>query len=147
MSTYNCAIRTNYFRVKDEDAFKKLMERVYTGSDEEVKVFTKVCDDNDKRFAFGCLHEIAGVKNAKDDEDPESNESAYDEFISGLQDCIADGDAIIIYESGHEKLCSVEARATIITSTECKFVNLFDVVDQRAALLLNNPKWQTQRVY
>lgn len=147
MSTYNCAIRTNYFRVKDEDIFRALMNRVYTGSDKEVKVFTKVCEDDAKRFAFGCQHEIGGLKNAKDDEDPENNESSYDEFISGLQDCVVEGDAIIIYESGHEKLCCVTAYATIITSTEYKFINLFDTADLAASALLGNPNWHTQRVY
>ena len=147
MSTYNCAIRTNYFRVKDEEKFKTLMDRVYTGSDEKVKVFTKVCEDNTKRFAFGCLHEIAGLKNAKDDIDPESNESAYDEFVSGLQDCVAEGDAIVLYESGHEKLCCVTAYATVITATESKFINLFDTADLAAAALLGDPNWHTQRVY
>ena len=147
MSTYNCAIRTNYFRVKDEDVFMQLMNRVYTGSEVPVKVFSKVCDDNVKQFAFGCLHEIAGVKNAKDDTDPENNESSYDEFISGLQDCVVDDDAIILYQSGHEKLCSVAAYAEIITAKDYQFLNLFDLADQKAASILNNPSWKTQRVY
>lgn len=147
MSTYNCAIRTNYFRVNDEDAFMQLIERVYTGSNETVKVFSKIGDNEVKLYAFGCLHEIAGVKNAKDDEDPENNESSYDEFISGLQDCVADDDAIILYQSGHEKLCCVAAYAEIITAKDYQFLNLFDLADQKAASMLNNPSWKTQRVY
>ena len=29
MANYCCTIRTNYFHVKDEDAFRQMMSRVY----------------------------------------------------------------------------------------------------------------------
>ena len=39
MANYNCAVRINYFKVKDEKAFLSLMEKAQGGED-GIQVFT-----------------------------------------------------------------------------------------------------------
>lgn len=41
MANYCCAIRTNYFHVKDPEAFKAFMDTVYA-SEDEIKMWEEV---------------------------------------------------------------------------------------------------------
>lgn len=141
MANYSCAIRTNYFHVKDEEAFRKLMERSY-GSEDEIKVWEKTAPNGDKLFGFGCYSGIAGVLNSADEEDDDC-ESSYDEFIDGLQTCVADDDAIIILESGNEKLRYLVGQATIITTDKVVGFEMNNWAQEAAARLLNNPNYRT----
>lgn len=146
MAQYYCTTRTNYFRVKDEDAFNALMARVYTGED-AVSVWTKEDEDGIKRFAFGCHDSISGVANSQDDEDPDADEASYDEFVSELQKVVDPEDAIIIMETGHQKLQFVAGDATIVTSDAVKYISLREMAIQIARGLLQNPEWKTTCEY
>ncbi len=146
MANYNCTIRTNYFHVKDADAFRALMSRAY-GTEDDIQLWEKTDKQGNLMFGFGLHSAIAGVRNAKDDECEDADESAYDEFISGLQACIADDDAIIIMEAGHEKLCYVVGSATVITSTELKYLDMTTLAMEAATALLKNPNWMTRCDY
>lgn len=139
MADFEGAMRTNYFRVKDEEKFCALMERVYPG----VYVLKKEGKAGERLYGFGSYEPIAGVTCAAIDEDPDAQESAYDEFIRCLQECIADGDAIIMIESGHEKLIYVAGKAEIITTTGYRCADITDVAVGIAAEMLKNPNWET----
>lgn len=139
MADYNGTVRTNYFRIKDENAFRELMERVYPG----IHVFEKLDPCGHKLFGFGSYEAIAGVKLAAIDEDPDAQESAYDEFIRCLQECIADDDAIIMIEAGHEKLNYVAGKAEIITATDYRYADITHVAVDIATEMLANPNWET----
>lgn len=52
MANYTCAIRTNYFRVKDADKFKAFMSTVYS-TKAEIKVFESLDKDGVTRYGFG----------------------------------------------------------------------------------------------
>ena len=131
MANYCCAIRTNYFRVKDEEKFRELMSRVY-GSEDEVSLFEEVFD-NQKFFGFGLYGSIAGLCNENEDEDVDDDD--YDAFIDALQRCVADDDAIIIFG------------ATIITSRSVEYVDITSVAMDKAAKMLDNPNWKTRCEY
>lgn len=60
-----------------------------------------------------------------------------------LQTFVADDDAIIILESGHEKLCYVVGSAYIITKDRCDCLDISDLAVKYAAQLLGNPEWTT----
>lgn len=60
MANYVCATRTNYFRVKDEEEFRKLMSRVH--GEDAVDLWEKTVND-EKLFAFGCYGLINGLRN------------------------------------------------------------------------------------
>lgn len=142
MANYNCTIRTNYFRVKDADKFKAFMSDVYS-ADGEIKVFEDTDKDGVTRYGFGCCGGISGVCTM--DEDCE--DAAYDLFIEGLQQCVADDDAIIILEAGNEKLRYLVGSADVITSERYTYMRIEDFAISEAAKMLNNPKFTTRVAY
>ena len=139
MANYNCATTANWFKVKDEQKFRDLMARVYA-TDGEIEVATME-HDGQTLFSFGCYGSICGLRNANADDDDDCDESAYDEFISGLQECVAEDDAIVIFESGHEKLRYVNGFCEVITAQEYKVANLHNMAKELASSMLGNPEF------
>ncbi len=147
MANYCCAIRTNYFHVKNENRFRELMKQVY-GSENEVMIWEKTDTDGKTVFGFGVYNGIAGLKSGQEDvSDDDFDESSYDEFIKELQQCVADDDAIIIMESGNEKLRYIVGKALIITNREYKYLNIVSIAAQKASEMLTNPDWETECEY
>ena len=132
MANYNCAIRTNYFHVNVLDVFMNLMDQV-VGSEGEVELWKETDQNGDPIFAFGCYGGIAGIP---DDLDNEFDDDSYDRFIAKLQECLADKDAVIIMESGHEKLRYVTGSALIITSSETKYLDITKLAVEEAGKML-----------
>ena len=147
MANYCCTIRTNYFHVKDEEKFRALMDRVY-GYEDGIELWKERDTNGNAVFGFGVYGGISGLRNAcADEEDDDYDESSYDEFIDGLQECVADDDAIIILEAGNEKMRYVIGAATIITSSKFAYLDITDLAKQKASEFLCNPSWQTQCTY
>ena len=120
MANYNCVVRTNYFHVKDMDAFLDLMNRT-VGSEDGGELWEETDQDGNPIYAFGCYGGIAGLPNESDDE---IDDDSYDRFTDELQKCVAENDAVIIMESGHEKLRYVTGSAFIITSSATKYLDM-----------------------
>lgn len=146
MANYCCTIRTNYFHVKDADAFREFMSRVY-GSEDSVELWEEKDKNGETVFGFGVYGGISGVRNSSDDDDEDFDETAYDEFIDGLQKHVRSDDAVIILESGNEKMRYVIGSATIITSDGYEYRNITDYAVERASKRLNNDKWTTRCDY
>lgn len=138
MANYNCAIRTNYFHVKDSELFRQFMSRVY-GADDSVELWEEKDTDGQTVFAFGCYGGISGLRDALD-----VDEAGYDAFTCGLQQHIREDDAVIILETGREKLCYLVGSAEIITCSGREYLDISDLAQARAATMLGNPGWQTQ---
>lgn len=134
MADYRCALRTNYFHVNNDEAFRSMMSRVY-GVD-KIELFEKKDNNGKSVFSFGTYGEISGLIDG----------DTYDDFIDQLQAFITD-DAIIIFEVGHEKLNYLVGNATIITSTNYKHIDISELAVTQARALLNNPLWQTECDY
>lgn len=141
MANYCCTIRSNYFHVKDDEAFRALMDRVY-GCEDSVELWEERDKDGRTVFGFGAYGGISGLRDLDGD-----NDDSYDDFIDRLQESVADDDAIIILESGNEKMRYVVGSATIITSTECRNMDITDLATKQASEMLNNPSWKTQCEY
>ena len=149
MANYCCATRTNYFHVKDRDKFIELMDRVY-GCEDSVDVWEDKDEEGKTVFGFGLYSGIAGLRDDNmdvEDEDIEDECGDYDKFIEGLQECVADDDAVIIFEAGNEKLRYVIGAAEIITSKEYKRIGIQEIASQMAAQILGNPSWKTKCYY
>lgn len=146
MSEYICTIRSNYFHVKDPVSFRSFMGRVYSFGD-QISLWQEQDVEGKPVFGFGTRGAIAGLKNAESDDDDLLDESAYDEFIRGLQEHVAEGDAVILMEAGHEKLCYVTGAATIVTSSGYEYLSLAEMATNQAAEMLGNPGWSTQCDY
>ena len=127
MASYACAIRTNYFRVTEEEKFKNLIDEFLSGSCE---VFTRTDVNSNKLVGFGSDENI----NWPEDETG---------FVSGLQECLAEDDSIIVLEVGHEKLRYLVGAATIITRSCIETIDLTSLAISKAAEMLGNPDYTT----
>lgn len=142
MANYECAVRTNYFHVKDEFAFKELMGKVVC-SEDGLDIFERKDEKGETIYGFGCYGSIMGIATEGEDED----EYSYDKFIGELQKVIEPNDAIIILEAGNEKLCSIGMYADVITSEGCNILNLEHMAVESAKNMLKNPDWETKCTY
>ena len=127
MSEYICTVRSNYFHVKDPTSFRSFMGRVY-GSVDRIFLWQEQDAEGRPIFGFGSY-------------------GAIDEFIRGLQEHVAENDAVILMETGHEKLCYVTGAATILTSGGQEYLSLAEMAAKRASEMLENPGWSTQCDY
>lgn len=146
MANYYCHIRTNYFHVKDPDAFRKFMGRVY-GTEDGIELWEEKDADGNLVFGFGTEGGIAGLRDDVEEEFPDTDDASYDLFIDGLQEHLCDGDAVIIMEAGHEKLNYVVGSATVVTKTQYEHLDISDLATAKAGELLGNPEWTTQCDY
>lgn len=128
MANYECVIRTNYFHVKDEDQFRALMDVV---SADSLEFWEKKDENGSPVFEFGSIGPVYGIPHLIEGGESEADEESYDELLYQLKDLVAEGEAVIIMEAGHEKLRYVSGNATIVTSETVDYVNL-----ERAALKL-----------
>lgn len=60
---------------------------------------------------------------------------------------MADDDAVIIMESGAEKLRYVAGLATVITSNDCEYLDIGQLAVQKASSMLGSPVWSTRCDY
>lgn len=144
MANYYSAVRTNYFHVKDEQAFRDFMKTV-VGNEEAVSVWSGKDADGNTTFGFGCYNGIAGIKTEaqEGEEDQWWPDYDYDAFLNALSKHVADDDAIIIFESGNEKLRYVVGQAVVITSHAVELIDMWQAACEQAADMLGNPEWKT----
>lgn len=144
MANYTCVIRTNYFHVKDEEAFRVFAEKICCNEGD-----VEVWEDKDKTgntvFGFGCCGSLTGI--LLEFESTEESDAAYERLIRGLQEHIKEDDAVIIFESGREKLNYVSGLATVITTKECKYLDISDFAVEQARTMLDNESWETKESY
>ena len=144
MANYTCAIRTNYFHVKDEEVFRVFAKKICCNEGD-----VEVWEDKDKAgknvFGFGCCSSLTGILSEADS--TEEPDAAYDRLIKGLQEHIKEDDAVIIFECGREKLNYVNGLATVITSKECKYLDISDFAVDQARKMLSIKEWETNSSY
>lgn len=146
MANYVCTLRTNYFHVKDEGKFREFMSHI-RGCEGSIKLFEEKDENGETVFGFGAYDCISGYYDTGIDEDEDGNEEAYDKFLNGLQEHVAEDDAVIIMEAGHEKMCYVVGSATVVTCAGHKYLDITKLAVQKAAEMLGNPKWETRCEY
>lgn len=146
MANYYCYVRTNYFHVKDPDAFREFMSRVY-GAGDYIELWEEKDADGKLVFGFGTNGGISGLCDDVEEECPDTDDASYDLFIDGLQEHLCDDDAVIIFEIGHEKLNYVVGSATVVTKEHCEHLDISDLATAKAGELLGNPEWTTQCDY
>ena len=105
MANYYAAARTNYFRVKDEQAFRK-----WAGD-----LSCEICDDQEGRFCLlpGEYTDDGTFPSCRFDE---NNDGVDFEFEEELAQHLQPGSVAIIMESGAEKLRYVHGHAIAIRS-------------------------------
>lgn len=141
MADYLCKCRTNYFKITDEAAFRALCESCH--SNNRIEIFSRGEDEN-KQYGFLCDGMIYGIPEDPKDEDSGEN---YDAFISGLQELLPKGEAILLQEVGSEKFRYLIGAVLVITATETKYVEIKEIGLKIARELLRNPEYVTQIDY
>lgn len=136
MANYNAVIRTNYFHVNDKEKFLELVPQIC--AEGKIEVLHNKDENGSDLYALGVNGVIQGIVT-----DPDG-EADYDGFLAVLQECVANKDAILLLEAGHEKMNYIVGAATVITSTEIRYLNLLDMALERAKQMLGNPNWITQ---
>lgn len=147
MANYYCSVRTNYFHVKDPNAFREFMQTVVADED-SVHVWEETDRNGDLTFGFGCYGTVLGVATDGTDGDEEyEDEYDFEEFIYQLSEHVAPGDAVIMIEVGNEKLRYLVGTALIVTEHDTDFLDLTHLALERAADMLGNKEWQTRIEY
>ena len=142
MANYECSMRSNYFHVKDEKALRELITKTVC-SEENLELFESKETNGRLVFGFCAYGSILGipVENGREDE------YNYDGFVKSLQKIIEPDDAIIIFETGHEKLRYICECASVITANDCVWLDMSDIAVNKARKMLNNPNWKTDCSY
>ena len=144
MANYISFTRSNYFRVTDPEAFKKIINRVIT--DEDSLELWERTENGMTYYAFGAYSSICGLRHEAEDADNDDEfevEAVYD----ALAKVIAPDDAIIITEIGYEKLRYLTAYAVVITREKTELVELRETSIDVACSLLGNPNFDTRMEY
>lgn len=77
-----------------------------------------------------------------DEDDPD-----FTEFLYGIQKLLPDGEAMILMESGEEKLRYVTGYATVVTNKGIEYLNLTDLALKTAREMLGDPDFDTRLEY
>jgi len=121
MADYLCVSRTSYFRVKDEEEFRKVVGCILG----DVDVWEQTGDDGVKRLAIGG-YDIMTAFECGEDEDPEFYEKfgGITETAKAIQLCLTDDEVAFIFEAGHEKPRYVCGWACMITPKDIQYMDL-----------------------
>lgn len=143
MANYCACVRTNYFRVTDEEKYKKLYKGL--SADYEIYDFTKTDPDTKEIYhGFGAYSTIdyypCGDPFSEDAEDEEPN---LDMFLNEIQKIIHPDDAMIIIEVGNEKLRYLVGSATVVTKNGISGTDIEFEAITIAQNLLKNPEYRT----
>lgn len=144
MANYYGCTRTNYFKVTDEDALVKLIEKCASDDPVGVSLWTNEAEDGTKLYGFGCYGDIEGIGDGEDEDFPDYD---YDAFVNELQALLPEGEAVIITHVGHEKLRYLGGNVTVITKDRVEYRYLARVGLDTAREMLDNPEWGTKNEY
>ena len=144
MANYISFTRSNYFRVTDPEAFKKIINRVIT--DEDSLELWERTENGMTYYAFGAYSSICGLRHEAEDADNDG-EFEVEAVYEALSKVVAPDDAIIITEIGYEKLRYLTAYAVVITREKTELVELREASIDVACSLLGNPNFDTRMEY
>ena len=137
MANYYGVTRTNYFRVTDEESYKRLYEGLV--SEEFIEDFTYEDKDGNIYHGFGSYGVIDWIDRSLDE-----YECDFYYFLKELQKILPDDEAFIFMESGYEKLRYVTGVAIVVTNKEIRSNNISNWAIDEARDMLGNPKFQTK---
>lgn len=144
MANYISFTRSNYFRVTDPEAFKKIINRVITAED-SLELWERI-ENGTTYYGFGAYSSICGLRHEAEDADND-DEFEVEAVYEALSKVVAPDDAIIITEIGYEKLRYLTAYAVVITREKTELVELREASIDVACSLLGNPNFDTRMEY
>lgn len=122
MANYEAHCRSNYFRVKDEAAFRTWAESLYLTVIEQDGPVVQ-----DRRLG---IHPDPYADEGWPSYDPELDQEI--DLEAQLQEHLAPGEVAILMEVGHEKLRYLAASARIVTATAVEYLDFSTLVAKAA---------------
>lgn len=142
MADYICTGRTNYFKVRNEEAWSAWLERL---SDVEDLTYTDA--NGEVWHGFGCYGTPwYDDSESADDEYPDGDFSCGTS-LAAIQAFLADGHAMIYQEAGWEKLRYIGGWAFIVTKDAYRNIDLRDVALDAARDLLGAEDYSPRMDY
>ncbi len=130
MAEWYGSARSNYFRVKDIDEFRKLCK---------LWNITLITDEkNPPRVGFLCENNNGGLPNYRYEDSECGEEFDFDYFLSELSALLMDDEVAVMVEAGVEKLCYVTGCAVAINSKGDKCSISLDEIYERAKAIGEN---------
>lgn len=144
MADYTCSVRTNYFRVTDEEKYKEIFSQLFGGNEEKVFDLTK--EKNGKIYHGFGAYESVGCK--LQDCDPEYcifyGYQCFSSFLSDLQKILPEDEAFIYTEIGNEELDYLNAYSIVLTKDNSSMVDLRRSAIMKAREMLGNEDFSTE---
>lgn len=112
MANYYQSYRSNYFKVKDIEKLKEIVDGI------GAELWNS--HSNEEYYAFGDLDSSGGYEMYYDDDDNEKD------TCEEIQKILDDDQICIINSIGHEKLRYLDAGTSMITNNTIKYKNLFE---------------------
>lgn len=118
MANYYCTARSNYFRVKDRNAFQEFCNRHQLKLIENQEGYVGFLNDDP---------DGGGFCNGWYEEDGEFHE---EDLIETLADHLVEGDVAVVMEAGAEKMRYLVGQATAVNSEgEVRWIDLNQIYD------------------
>lgn len=144
MANYIGLTRSNYFRVTDSEALKRIIRSTVTDGD-GLALWERT-ENGATCYGFGAYGSICGLRHAEEGDD-EDGELDADTVYAALAGVVAPDDAIIITDIGCEKLRYLTACAVVVTRKGIYCVDLRSDALEAARRLLENPEYSTRMEY
>ncbi len=135
MADFECCIRTNYFRVKDEKKLRDILSTIEANG--EIKFWDAVFEEQ-KCFCFGCNGDIWGS---------DSDTCNFEDDLAEIGKILPDKEALVLIKVGHEKLRYLCGIAYIVTNQNVESIDLEGLAIDKAKEMLNDRHFQTQTHY
>jgi len=129
MANYYGTVRTNYFKVTDEEKYKELFGRL--SAEDEIHDFTKE-EDGEVFHGFGSYSCIDYVSEDEEDEDV----GGIDGFVKELQKILPEGEVFVYEEIGNEKLRYLVGLVVVATKDDIRYNALTEVAKSLAKEML-----------
>lgn len=118
MANYYGTVRTNLFRVTDEDKYNEIFGRL--SAEDTIHDLTKVDENGNIFHGFGSYSIIDYIV----EEDEEDTSGGIDGFITELQKILPDDEVFVYEEVGNEKLCYLVGLVVVATKDTVKINEL-----------------------
>lgn len=143
MANYYCTTRTNYFRVTNEERYQQLFKNLT--SEDNISDW-KEDIDGVTYHAFGTYGSI-DYDTTEDETYHGEEEFDLDYFFDEMGKILPDDEAMIVFQSGHEKLRYVTGFAIVATSKGHTMIDIENAAILAARDMLGNPEFTTKCDY
>lgn len=138
MADYIGRLRTNYFRVKDETLYQRLISKLI--SDDRIDFY----DEKKQGTLYHCFTASGTLEWTDDSNGLRTLE--IEPFYRGMQHVIADEDAFVLLEVGWEKFRYLYSGAVVVTQKQIKYLGMSDIINATCKELLGE-NFTTQLEY